>query len=293
MHHYKHNIGDYRRRTAHLSLMEHGIYRQLLDEYYLNEEPIPDKTQSVYRRLQARTEEEQAAVRRVLLEFFARRDGAWHHEHCEEIIAEYQARADKNRTNGKLGGRPRKDDDENPNGFNKKAKPKATRNQKPKTTSPQPPEGGVTQGFEELWSLMPRKVAKPVALEAYVKALEKAEHGAIIAGLRRHLPGWNAKIKADGSKEHIPHPATWLDQERWNDEVDSPAGEQVAQKEWHETREGIISKAAEINHPPYDETMSFPAWADSVKRKAGFIRAPELGIEDLVGIADKRSSNGA
>ncbi len=43
MNYYRHHIGDYRSNTSHLSLLEHGIYRQLLDTYYLSEGPItPD-----------------------------------------------------------------------------------------------------------------------------------------------------------------------------------------------------------------------------------------------------------
>ena len=62
MHYYQFNIADYRKDTAHLSLLEHGVYRQLLDWYYISEEPIPKETQVVFRRLCARTQEEQTAT---------------------------------------------------------------------------------------------------------------------------------------------------------------------------------------------------------------------------------------
>ena len=47
MHYYKFNIADYRKDTGHLSTIEHGIYRQLIDWYYLDEQPIPEETQVV------------------------------------------------------------------------------------------------------------------------------------------------------------------------------------------------------------------------------------------------------
>lgn len=107
MNYYQHHIGDYRRDTAHLTLLEHGVYRQLLDMYYLSESHIPEETESVYRRLCARTEEEKKAVDTVLGEFF-RCDNGWSHTRCDKVIADYKAKADRARDNGKLGGRPPK-----------------------------------------------------------------------------------------------------------------------------------------------------------------------------------------
>ena len=62
MHYYSHNVADYRKDTAHLSLLEHGIYRQLLDSYYLDEKPI--ETQQVIRRLSIKTQEEELALKK-------------------------------------------------------------------------------------------------------------------------------------------------------------------------------------------------------------------------------------
>lgn len=107
MNYYQHHIGDYRRDTAHLSLLEHGVYRQLLDMYYLSESKIPEETEVVFRRLCARTDNEKKAVETVLKEFFSFESG-WVHKRCDEVISEYHSKADKARTNGKLGGRPSK-----------------------------------------------------------------------------------------------------------------------------------------------------------------------------------------
>ena len=109
MNYYPHHIGDYRSDTAHLSLLEHGVYRQLLDTYYLSEQPIPEETEAVCRRLSARTAEEKKAVEYVLNEFFYCADG-WHQRKCDKVIAEYNKKADQARQAGKLGGRPKKTD---------------------------------------------------------------------------------------------------------------------------------------------------------------------------------------
>lgn len=108
MNFYKHHIGDYRRDTGHLTLLEHGAYRQLLDTYYLNEEPIPPETDLVCRRLCARSDEEKLAIQNVLEEFFTRTENGWTHTRCDAELREYREKAGIARSNGKLGGRPRK-----------------------------------------------------------------------------------------------------------------------------------------------------------------------------------------
>ena len=107
MNYYSHHIGDYRRDTSHLSLLEHGVYRQLIDMYCLSEERIPEETDWVIRRLSARTEEEKKAVISVLNEFFYLENG-WVHKRCEVEIAAYKNKARRAQDNGKLGGRPSK-----------------------------------------------------------------------------------------------------------------------------------------------------------------------------------------
>lgn len=108
MHYYKHHIGDYRRDTGHLSLLEHGVYRQLIDWYYLEESPIPNETKVVYRRLSARTDAEKAAVDAILSDFFTLTEFGWVNGRCSAELFEYKEKAEKSRENGKAGGRPKK-----------------------------------------------------------------------------------------------------------------------------------------------------------------------------------------
>ena len=82
------------------------------------------------------------------------------------------------------------------------------------------PQGTSTtldSAFTTFWSLYPKKVAKPVALRAWIK-LSPSEplQGAILASLKRAMTSddW---LKDEG--RYIPHPATWLNQRRWEDEV--------------------------------------------------------------------------
>ena len=107
MHYYKFNIADYRKDTGHLSTVEHGIYRQLIDWYYLDEKPIPLETQVVMRRLSLGSEYE-SALHNVLADFFVQAKNGYTQSRIDMELNDYQDQAIKNKTNGKLGGRPKK-----------------------------------------------------------------------------------------------------------------------------------------------------------------------------------------
>lgn len=101
--------------TAHLTPLEECFYRRAIDFYYLNEKPLPKETQSVFRRLRAITQEEREAVLNVLQDFFIEQDDGFHNKRCDAEIAEYHLNANKNRENGKKGGRPpKKKPEDNP-----------------------------------------------------------------------------------------------------------------------------------------------------------------------------------
>ena len=107
MHYYKFNIADYRKDTGHLSTIEHGIYRQLIDWYYLDEQPIPEETQVVIRRLRLGSDEVNF-LQNVLSDFFVLGKTGYTHKRIEVEIKDYQEQVEKNKNNGKLGGRPKK-----------------------------------------------------------------------------------------------------------------------------------------------------------------------------------------
>jgi uncharacterized protein YdaU (DUF1376 family) len=115
MNYYKFHIGDYRRDTSHLSLLEHGVYRQLLDWYYLDEKPIPLETQVVFRRLCGTTKEEKDAIEIILKEMFVETKKGYVQTRCLDQITEYGLMCDRNRDVGKLGGRPKKTNSDNEN----------------------------------------------------------------------------------------------------------------------------------------------------------------------------------
>lgn len=88
MNYYERHIGDYLKDTAHLSLLEHGIYTRLLDVYYTRESALPDD--QVARLIGARSKDEKEALAAVLGEFFQKADAGWAQTRCESEIARYQ-----------------------------------------------------------------------------------------------------------------------------------------------------------------------------------------------------------
>jgi uncharacterized protein YdaU (DUF1376 family) len=100
MHYYQFNIGDYARDTSHLSVIEHGIYRLLLDWCYLNEKPIP--TDKALRIGRGHPDETQS----VLSEFFSLSEDGWQHNRVAAEVSKYRKKAETNRKNGVKGGRP-------------------------------------------------------------------------------------------------------------------------------------------------------------------------------------------
>lgn len=109
MHYYKFNVADWVMNTSHLSLEEEAVYLRLVNHYYDSEQPIPLETHSVTRRLRLGSHSETVDI--VLKEFFIKTDEGWIHSKCEKLLAEYHARAERNRQNGSKGGRKAKKDE--------------------------------------------------------------------------------------------------------------------------------------------------------------------------------------
>ena len=139
MNYYSFHIGDYLSATAHLSIIEHGAYRRLLDIYYIHESPLPDDVKQIYRLVGARGKEEREAVDSVLAEFFQSTPEGFRHDRCDHEIA----LCNKNRANGKKGGRPSKN--QNPKETQTKTQPKPKTNPtETQTESPPSPHHPIT-----------------------------------------------------------------------------------------------------------------------------------------------------
>ena len=68
-----------------------------------------------------------------------------------------------------------------------------------------------TESFEIFWKEYPNRVGKPDAMKKY----KEQEHSEIIEWLERWKEFWDY---SETEPRFIPHPATWLNQERYRDE---------------------------------------------------------------------------
>lgn len=87
MNYYPHHIGDYLKDTAHLTMIEDGAYRRLIDLYYLHEQPLPVEKRQVYRLARASTPAERKAIDTILDEYFSPGEEGWMHRRCEEELS--------------------------------------------------------------------------------------------------------------------------------------------------------------------------------------------------------------
>lgn len=125
MNYYPFHLGDYAKDTAHLTMLEDGAYRRLLDLYYTRERPLPGDLKMIYRLCRARTKQEREAINSVLQEFFVDKENQFTHNRCEKEIETLKVKKLAAQTNGAKGGRPKRQglqpdstvNEENPLGF--------------------------------------------------------------------------------------------------------------------------------------------------------------------------------
>jgi len=103
MNYYPHHIGDFNSATRHLTRLERGIYRDMLDLYYEKEQPLPSDQRMLFRRLLIISPEEVTAAKQVLEDYFVLTEAGWQNRRCDREIEEYRAGV----RNGNAGARMR------------------------------------------------------------------------------------------------------------------------------------------------------------------------------------------
>ncbi len=166
MNYYQHHIGDFMRDTAHLSPVEECFYRRALDWYYVNEKPLPLELNQVHRYLRANTKTDKQAVSTVLSDFFKKTASGFVHSRCEIELEKFRCKKDASKENGKLGGRPKKNNDLQNLGVSDglelglNLKTQNNLNQEPITNNQEPVTNIYSGAEESAQNLKPKRITK-------------------------------------------------------------------------------------------------------------------------------------
>jgi uncharacterized protein YdaU (DUF1376 family) len=228
MHYYEHNIGDYRKDTSHLTLLEHGIYRQLIDSYYLSESPLTKDLEKLMRTHSIRSAEEMLSFSNVLSDFFELTEEGYIHKRCDQTIAEYHGKSEKARASAKVRWANR-DKGVDANALQTQSKGNA--NHKPLTNNHKPihtPDGVSESVFKDYLEVRKTKKAKwtDTALKGLIRESEKAGISLQQAMEMCCARGW-VGFNADWIKDQQPTSTN-------ND------------KAWMFTDAGVVAKASEL-----------------------------------------------
>lgn len=88
--------------------------------------------------------------------------------------------------------------------------------------------------FDTFWALYPRRKGKGAARRAWDKAVRIATPETIMGGLEANM----ADLKAR-EPQYQPHPATWLNQERWEDEPDEQPAANVGMPDYRGSEQTV------------------------------------------------------
>lgn len=70
--------------------------------------------------------------------------------------------------------------------------------------------------FDAFWNAYPKRVSKGYARRAFANACKIADPNTIVLGAMRFAD----HVRNEGTAmQYIPYPATWLNGERWDDEL--------------------------------------------------------------------------
>ncbi len=241
---YAHSIAAYEKNTDHLSMLQHGAYRLLLDRYYKMAAPIPANLEQVHRICRAVADDERAAVVSVLDEFFVLGEDGWHNERADQELARMLEISGKRRDSAKkshasrasaeatahangsakavanaganantLNIEHRTDISSLRSGDGNAQKPDLLGQVKEPTKAS---KAGEPPGFSEFYDAFPLKKGRPGAAKAYAAALKRTTAWVLLAAAKSY-----AIARRGEDPKFTKWPQGWLSDDRWRDE---PAG---------------------------------------------------------------------
>ncbi len=215
-HWYPRYSGDYRAKTAGLSLIQHGAYTLLLDEYYNTGKPLSANASVLHRICSALAPEEQEAINFILEQFFIKTDEGYRNKRADEELVKRGDISEKrkqaaNSRHANAMQTPCKIDANAPAiAYTSTSTSTTTITTTPKAKKK---KNIYTPEFEYFWSIYGSIGTKDSAAIAFNK-IEGIDHETIIRGLE----GYQAYARANADWYSPQHASTWLNKRGWESE---------------------------------------------------------------------------
>ena len=227
-------IADYLADAGHLTTIQHGAYMLMLMNYWQRGKALP-ASDAALMSITRLSKSEWIQNRETLMEFFTEIEGTLVNKRTEKELAKFRDKSSQSKAAANARwGNMQNDSDRNAEPMrphvptqchtdtdtdNNKSKDKNT--PKPPAAKPaavpvfDPVEGWFSQEF---WPVYPRREAKVAALKAARAVLKTPElRAAALRALTLQLPELTSR-----PPDKRPHPATWINGRRWEDEAPLP-----------------------------------------------------------------------
>jgi len=210
---------DFEAKTSHLTLIEDGAYNRLLRLCWMTPGcSLPDDEAWIMRRVRARTDDEIAAVRIVLAEFFQLENGRLHQAKLTRIWREAHDAHQRRVNAGSSGGKSK--------ALKIKETMPSNATAKPKQPEPEPDiredtnvsswrKSSPLEGFDAFWEIWPSKINKDAARRAWKKMSLESRRLAY----RAVRDGWFERWRQGSPDANPIHASSFLNGKRWEDQI--------------------------------------------------------------------------
>jgi uncharacterized protein YdaU (DUF1376 family) len=211
MHYFEFNIKDYRADAFQLTLIQHGAYKQLIDQYCLNESPLTLNLEDLFYDLLIRGDDEKKAIVFVLEKFFDKTENGYVHKRCDAVIKKYQAKSNQSRNavNTRWAKEKGKDTDVIRESYD--------RNTNQETETNKHETVYTSEKFLEFWDVWPKSKRKQSKPECF-KKWKARKLDQIADKIIEHVKV--CKESSQWKDGYEPAPLTYLNQGRYEDEVE-------------------------------------------------------------------------
>lgn len=232
--------GDYFAKTGRLTTIENGAYCLLMFHYYTTG-PLPNNDDDLA-TLAKCSKKQWSRVKPRIWSYFMEENGVLHNSRCDEEIERRKYVIEQKKAAGSIGGKAK-------HTLQQTLEHTLQRQSSIRPSEPEPESSTTTSNplcanahdaFDEFWQAYPSKKDKKKARKAWTKINPE------------NLPAILEAIKVQSETDQwlrgfIPHPTTWLNGERWQDEQPTTETAPLGQCWWN--RNGTREMAGQPQCP--------------------------------------------